>query len=275
MSSSFVYPVKSLLTAVKPAAGKSCVFLALISSSIAITDDQSEVKQSRSRRIKSSSSLIPTSRRHKHRISTSKSVPNFKHYPSDDNPLPPASFSTDIPNISPHSGSPTFAFIDPFSVGAPLCAVEPTLNSDSDPRNNPPPSPVASLLPQEHMSSLPWNPAELGIVHFPLLDGGSPTGSTRGSTSSIDPSSSSPDCGQSAPSQMMSTASPHSQSNNSSDNSTASSLDSERATVRFQHVEDENGNYVVMGREGKLTKCEDEVGCVCLFSLVIGTDEGF
>jgi hypothetical protein len=30
-------------------------------------------------------------------------------------------------------------------------------------------------------------------------------------------------------------------------------------TVRFQHVQDEHGNHVIVGREGKLARCEDEV----------------
>jgi hypothetical protein len=30
-------------------------------------------------------------------------------------------------------------------------------------------------------------------------------------------------------------------------------------TMRFEHTEDENGHHVLVGREGKLTKCEDEV----------------
>lgn len=29
--------------------------------------------------------------------------------------------------------------------------------------------------------------------------------------------------------------------------------------VRYAHVEDENGHHLIVGREGKLTKCEDEV----------------
>ncbi len=30
-------------------------------------------------------------------------------------------------------------------------------------------------------------------------------------------------------------------------------------TLRYQHVEDEDGHHLIVGREGKLTKCEDEV----------------
>ena len=30
-------------------------------------------------------------------------------------------------------------------------------------------------------------------------------------------------------------------------------------TLRYQHVEDENGHHVIVGREGKITRCEEEV----------------
>ena len=30
-------------------------------------------------------------------------------------------------------------------------------------------------------------------------------------------------------------------------------------TTRFEHVEDEHGHHILTGREGKLTRCEDEV----------------
>lgn len=36
-------------------------------------------------------------------------------------------------------------------------------------------------------------------------------------------------------------------------------------TFRFEHKEDEDGHHVVTGREGKLTRCEDEV-CLRVYS---------
>ena len=35
-------------------------------------------------------------------------------------------------------------------------------------------------------------------------------------------------------------------------------------TTRFEHVEDEHGHHILTGREGKLTRCEDEVRCHAL-----------
>jgi hypothetical protein len=34
-------------------------------------------------------------------------------------------------------------------------------------------------------------------------------------------------------------------------------------SMRYQHKEDENGNHLVVGREGQLTRCEDEVFFHC------------
>ena len=41
--------------------------------------------------------------------------------------------------------------------------------------------------------------------------------------------------------------------------SESTSSDSPQATFRYQHVEDENGHHLIVGREGTLTRCEDEV----------------
>lgn len=47
----------------------------------------------------------------------------------------------------------------------------------------------------------------------------------------------------------------------------ASTSDSPQITFRYQHLEDENGHHLIVGREGTLTKCEDEV-CVTASLLV-------
>ncbi|KAI0629850.1 hypothetical protein C8Q77DRAFT_1065052 [Trametes polyzona] len=48
-------------------------------------------------------------------------------------------------------------------------------------------------------------------------------------------------------------------------------------TLRYQHVEDENGHHLIVGREGKLTKCEDEPirtpGAVQGFGILIAVEE--
>ncbi|TBU22864.1 hypothetical protein BD311DRAFT_675110 [Dichomitus squalens] len=48
-------------------------------------------------------------------------------------------------------------------------------------------------------------------------------------------------------------------------------------TVRYQHVEDENGHHLIVGREGRLTRCEDEPirtpGAVQGFGILIAVEE--
>ncbi|QRV77843.1 ATP-binding cassette transporter abc4 [Ceratobasidium sp. AG-Ba] len=50
-------------------------------------------------------------------------------------------------------------------------------------------------------------------------------------------------------------------------------------TVRFQHVQDEHGHHVVVGREGRLTRCEDEPirvpGAVQGFGVLIAIEEDY
>ncbi|QRW20362.1 protein-histidine kinase [Rhizoctonia solani] len=53
----------------------------------------------------------------------------------------------------------------------------------------------------------------------------------------------------------------------------------ELVTVRFQHVQDEDGHHVVVGREGRLTRCEDEPirvpGAVQGFGVLIAVEEDY
>ncbi|KAI0330793.1 hypothetical protein GY45DRAFT_1370433 [Cubamyces sp. BRFM 1775] len=44
-------------------------------------------------------------------------------------------------------------------------------------------------------------------------------------------------------------------------------------TLRYQHVEDESGHHLIVGREGKLTKCEDEARAVQGFGILIAVAE--
>jgi hypothetical protein len=44
-----------------------------------------------------------------------------------------------------------------------------------------------------------------------------------------------------------------------SGNSTSASSEGPHITFRYQHMEDEEGHHLIVGREGKLTRCEDEV----------------
>lgn len=70
--------------------------------------------------------------------------------------------------------------------------------------------------------------------------------------------------GQSSPHPLSSAsrASDHSVSDNSTGSVTTSSgSDGPHITFRYQHIEDEHGHHLIVGREGTMTKCEDEV-CV-------------
>ncbi|CAE7222203.1 unnamed protein product [Rhizoctonia solani] len=59
----------------------------------------------------------------------------------------------------------------------------------------------------------------------------------------------------------------------------ASESSQELVTVRFQHVQDEDGHHVVVGREGRLARCEDEPirvpGAVQGFGVLIGVEEDY
>lgn len=44
----------------------------------------------------------------------------------------------------------------------------------------------------------------------------------------------------------------------------SSGSDAPRITFKHQHIEDENGHHLIVGREGKISRCEDEV-CICYF----------
>ncbi|CAE6413025.1 unnamed protein product [Rhizoctonia solani] len=59
----------------------------------------------------------------------------------------------------------------------------------------------------------------------------------------------------------------------------ASDESQELVTVRFQHVQDEDGHHVVVGREGRLARCEDEPirvpGAVQGFGVLIAVEEDY
>ncbi|KAF7365436.1 ATP-binding cassette transporter [Mycena venus] len=73
----------------------------------------------------------------------------------------------------------------------------------------------------------------------------------------------------------------HSGSASGSESQSASGSEASDAsqflTVRFQHVTDENGHHLIVGREGKLARCEDEPirtpGAVQGFGVLIAVDE--
>jgi len=135
---------------------------------------------------------------------------------------------------------------------------------------------------------LPFNPSEYGIVHLPPLPFSGPT-SERGSsttsssvrnsnmnrflaaTSNRSFSSSTAEFSQGGsprpgpgPSSSVKSKKESSASDEKGSGGGTNSMTSDDPyfSVRFRSMQDENGNHVVVGREGELLRCEDEVGPV-------------
>ncbi|KDQ62269.1 hypothetical protein JAAARDRAFT_30166 [Jaapia argillacea MUCL 33604] len=157
---------------------------------------------------------------------------------------------------------------------------------------------TADLGPDTHQTRQPFNLSEKGIVHLGPVssDGSNDSGSSRAATSggrsesrsgmgsalgsnpvsSSRRGSASPFGGDgSAPARSVSDEAPRSDaytspgmgfpqrssmgSSGASRSGVSSGGSSEpNVTFRFEHKEDENGHHIVVGREGKLTTCEDE-----------------
>lgn len=281
MPNSFVYPVKSLLQGIQPVEPEA-------------EDPVAESSNARPRRSNSgSSSQKPGSlpvqlKRHK----TSANGPNFKHFPSQGHPSPPQSFAQN-PAAKSHptstAASPTLPSVDSLATN-PLSHT----SADSDPRH-PPALPViirdafssensssSSLgvhFEAEEKDDLPWNPAELGVVY--LDSSGSSQGSSRQSMPSTDPHSCSSSRGRST-SPYQTAEETLNSTDSGQDYRDSSSLaapppEPNWMTVKFRHVQDEDGHHVVIGREGKLMRCEDEPirapGAVQGFGVLIAVEE--
>lgn len=143
---------------------------------------------------------------------------------------------------------------------------------------------------------LPLNPSECGIVHLPPV---SPSLSKTRNSSPSDPnhslaSSKMSSYRSNSPSNDLTRmASPTSFSSESlnlaldsqseavfevqSESLTSTSSTDPLVTFRFQHAQDKYGNHVVIGREGKLERCEDEPirtpGAVQAFGVLIVVEE--
>ncbi|KAF8895314.1 hypothetical protein BD779DRAFT_1498791 [Infundibulicybe gibba] len=165
-----------------------------------------------------------------------------------------------------------------------------------------------SLLPTHTITApdLPFNPSEYGLVHLPPLPSSpSPRSSKRGKGSTTSRSSgpssqkstralysimgrdeqrkqdtTTPDASESNSSGSNSNSRPQSRSQSGSGSQSQSGSarsDESMTNVRFKHMQDENGNHVVVGREGKLLRCEDEPiatpGAIQGFGVLIAVDE--
>ncbi|EMD39682.1 histidine kinase [Gelatoporia subvermispora B] len=263
------------------------------------------------------------SRRRKHRHRT----PNFRDFPQDENPLAPRTFTTS-PSESPlrDSNTPSNS-ADMFFVagpsGEPVIYLPSRTSSESDEEPDYKPrrptqisevaaegfsvvAPTASILPgvlprppELSRGSSPSNFSQSGIVHLPPIGtrpssshGSRSVGSSaRGRTSRI-----SGECPVTSPAQSANSAqndveamqlssdqasrpsSPLPSMSGSSSSMTGSSGSGvPHVTFRYQHVEDEDGHHLIVGREGELTKCEDEPirapGAVQGFGILIAVEE--
>lgn len=241
-----------------------------------------------------------------------KRVPNFVDYPTDQDPLAPRSFVSG--HISPPP-EPTRLGTLPGPMGEPvpfdpqrlpddpgdyilrrpqdLSDVAADAFADATEDVVPPISPPATDLP--HISNF----SQSGIVHLAPIDrDGSPslrTGSSgsgsaeatsRAGTSGKGSSSSNsgdldivqmPSTRPSRPHSPISAFGSGSANTSSQSGSGGSSSEGPHITFRYQHVEDENGHHLIVGREGTLTRCEDEPirtpGAVQGFGVLVALQE--
>ncbi|KAJ7718110.1 hypothetical protein DFH07DRAFT_860520 [Mycena maculata] len=230
------------------------------------------------------------SRRRRHRSSVVS--PNFRHFPAENSvPNLPRTFTAmspskiDIPPdlLAVFSPSPSVA-----DVASPAPETRPPRDPPFEPRARPTQVPVSDdpLPPEEVPDTTPWNLSQYGLVHLPPLPS-TPTRSHEG-PSSNQSGVSSPrvasiaDDAQRSESALSSgasgygTGSASEAASGSVSGSEASDL-SALLTVRFQHVQDKDGHHVIVGREGKLARCEDEPirtpGAVQGFGVLIVVDE--
>ncbi|KAJ7505555.1 hypothetical protein B0H11DRAFT_1796399 [Mycena galericulata] len=207
------------------------------------------------------------------------------------------------------SASPSLA-----DVASPVLENKPPRDRPPEPRARPKQFPVSDdPLPPEEVpdAPIPWNPSEYGLVHLPPLPstpsnstqgtaekrrsgqntelGGSRSGSRASSPQTAPTPISDVDADvqrsesslSNGPSGSLSESTSGSLSESASGSASASGSDASDAsqllTVRFQHIQNEDGHHIIVGREGKLSRCEDEPirapGAVQGFGVLIVVDE--
>lgn len=104
---------------------------------------------------------------------------------------------------------------------------------------------------------LPFNPSECGFVHLPPISASTSRHESVSSTLNVSNSSvhavSVPGTGNEP------TASDGYHSGSSMGRRGPSTDATVYSTFQFQHAQDEHGHHVIIGREGELRRCEDEV----------------
>lgn len=214
------------------------------------------------------------------------SHPNFRDFPEGENPLNPRSFITRSPtNTMPHGDDPESANTL-FAQGPVGELVEYTredllspYKDEYDPRH---PTHVSEIIEDalaettnaailDPFIDVPSNFSQSGIVHLAPIDSSlSRSRSTRGRSPSSAPldsidrdmnivhlPSTNADTAVSTAASLSGSGS--SSADESGKSGSGSSSEGPHITFRYQHMEDEDGHPLIVGREGKLTKCEDEV----------------
>ncbi|KAJ8496948.1 hypothetical protein ONZ51_g802 [Trametes cubensis] len=343
-TSSYVYPIRSLLAGIQPAALSSNNHgISNSSSNISAMSDVASQLPPSQRAVDSEHTPTLPAAPHHHGHSRKRSkhfVPNYRDFPPDQSPFSPRSFSTALPNTSPTRSEPSpgadFLFT-PGPVGEPVA--NPTAGPQAedngspdgyDPRHPPHLSEVAAdgfadltassmLGPHATVRAAsagaaqsvepvtrydnhsPTNFSQSGIVHLAPVEersgsrsssGGPSSGrhsslnaSHSGNGSSDNSRHSMPSASSGSGSRGLSADDSRSPSNPSSTPfsgsasvvSGSSGSSGPHMTLRYQHVEDESGHHLIVGREGKLTKCEDEPirtpGAVQGFGILIAVAE--
>ncbi|KAJ7857770.1 hypothetical protein B0H13DRAFT_1156234 [Mycena leptocephala] len=279
------------------------------------TDGAGKLLSPRRRRTVSDSSATPPtsgaaspskkSRKRRHRSSIVP--PNFRHFPGEDSDPNLRRTFTATTLIKSDLTPDTLAVFSTSTSVADVASPAPELKPSQEPlqelRARPKQFPVSDdPLPPEEVpdAPLPWNPSQFDFVHLTPLPS-TPPHSNKGTRSVVstsqrsstvrDPSNSStsqsglfsPRATSASGGTQRSESSQSSLSNgiSGSGSESASGSDASDAfrllTVRFQHVQDEHGNHVILGREGKLARCEDEPirtpGAVQGFGVLIAVHE--
>ncbi|KAG5648399.1 hypothetical protein DXG03_004973 [Asterophora parasitica] len=216
----------------------------------------------------------------RHLLFSRSGSPNFRHFPAEDSPALPRSFSSQL-LAQPHyplKGYPGKAELYDVDIGGEV--------SPDSPHGSLPVAPMASPT-----SELPFNPSEYGLVHLPPLVAPPSLEELHDNTSMsiaiptvASPLPINPEPESSVPSSLDLPGSYPSSSQSANDSSTeyftpSSASSAAHVNVRFEHAQDENGNHVIVGREGILQKCEDEPICtpgsVQAFGVLIAVQETY
>lgn len=218
------------------------------------------------------------------------SFPNFIHYPAGHEPSSSRTF-TSHPATSSQPCSPDAHTFAAGPTGEPVPIAIPSSYDEMDELDHKHITQVTQLSgdifstipmgpPISLSEQLPFNLSQYGLVHLPPLpcngfnsDDHSETSGANSSQYSTAPSTQNsliPADPSSQSATLPSSPKPRShhvlesdfesQDESALPGSSASRSDSEPLTnMRYRHREDENGHHLVIGREGQLTSCEDEV----------------